>query len=115
MAQVGLDDTALNREAATEEIYRARADALLASAVKARKPKLSGGVEPERTRVAAAPVAPPARPGLLWAADAEQKPAMGRLMLSEQIVEQALGPELATVRVNVCFAPSYRSFEVSSQ
>jgi hypothetical protein len=68
MAQVGLDDTALNREEATEEIYHARADALLASAVKARKPKLSGGDEPERTRVEAAPVPPPARPAVLWSA-----------------------------------------------
>jgi hypothetical protein len=40
MAQVGLDDTVLNREAATVEVYRARADELPASAVKARKPKL---------------------------------------------------------------------------
>ena len=43
MAQVGLDDTALNRDAATEEIFRARADVLLASADDPRKPKLSGG------------------------------------------------------------------------
>jgi hypothetical protein len=68
MAQVGLDDTVLNREAATEEIYRARADALLASSVKARKPKFSGTQEPVRPPVEAVPVPPPARPEVLWSA-----------------------------------------------
>ena len=59
MAQVGLDDTVLNREAAKEEVYRARAEALLASADDPRKPKLSGTArEPERAPVDALPVAP---------------------------------------------------------
>ncbi|XJN83955.1 integrase [Mesorhizobium terrae] len=73
MGQVGLDDTALNRDAASEEMYRARADALLASAVDPRKPKLSGGAqEPERAPIDAIPVAPPAKPRLLWNADPEE-------------------------------------------
>lgn len=72
MAQVGLDDTVLNREAATEEIFRARAEALLASAAKPRRPKLTGGTDqPERIAVEAAPVPPPARPAVSWTADPE--------------------------------------------
>ncbi len=72
MAQVGLNDTVLNREAATEEIFRARAEALLVSAAEPRRPKLTGGTDqPERIAVEAAPVPPPARPAVLWAADPE--------------------------------------------
>lgn len=72
MAQVGLDDTVLNRAAATEEILRARAEALLASAAKPRRPKLTGGADqPERIAVEAAPVPPPARPAVSWTADPE--------------------------------------------
>jgi hypothetical protein len=71
MAQVGLDDTVLNREAATEEIFRARAEALLVSAVKPRRPKLTGEDEPERTAVESDPIPPPARPAVLWSADPE--------------------------------------------
>lgn len=104
MAQVGLDDTVLNREAATEEIYRARADALLASAVKARKPKLSGGDEPERTPVEAALVPPPARPALLWAADPERQPVAGRQTLPELKVESP-PPSAVVARADAPTAP----------
>lgn len=77
MGQVGLDDTALNRDAASEEIYRARADALLASAVDPRKPKLSGGAqEPKRAPTDAIPVTPPPKPGVLWTADPEDATAV---------------------------------------
>lgn len=70
VGQVGLDDTALNRDAASEEIYRARADTLLASAVDQRKAKLSGGArEPERTPIDAMPVARPVKPAVLWNAE----------------------------------------------
>lgn len=73
MGQVGLDDTALNRDAASEEMYRARADALLASAIDPRKPKLSGASpEPEQVSRDAIPVAPPAKPRALWNADLEE-------------------------------------------
>ena len=70
MAQVGLEDTILNREAAKEEVYRARAEALLAFP---RKPKLSGTArKPEQVPVDAIPVAPPANPAVLWNADPEE-------------------------------------------
>ncbi|GGA82685.1 hypothetical protein GCM10011385_41160 [Nitratireductor aestuarii] len=72
MAQVGLDDTVLNREAAAEEIYRARADALLESADDPRKPSLKG--RPSRrqpTPVETDPVAPPPKPSIMWAHEAE--------------------------------------------
>ncbi|WP_200952394.1 integrase [Mesorhizobium sp. Root552] len=72
MAQVGLDDTALNRDAAIEEIYRARADALLASAADLRKPKLTGGVRELERAIEAIPSSLPAKPRLLWGADAEE-------------------------------------------
>jgi len=73
MGQVGLDDTALNRDAASEEVFRARADALLASAVDPRRPKLSGAArEPEQVSRDAIPVAPPAKPRVLWNADLEE-------------------------------------------
>ncbi|MGB3387433.1 MAG: DUF6538 domain-containing protein [Pseudaminobacter sp.] len=109
MAQVGLDDTVLNREAATEEIYRARADALLASAVNARKPKLSGGDEPERTRVEAAPVQPPPRPALLWSADPEQQSASNRQTLPELKSESPPSPEVATLTDAPAVAPPLTS------
>lgn len=73
MGQVGLDDTALNRDAASEEIFRARADALLTSAVDPRRPKLSGASrELEQVSRDAIPVAPPAKPSVLWNADLEE-------------------------------------------
>jgi hypothetical protein len=63
MTQVGLDDTALNRDAAAEEIFRARADVLLASADDPRKPKLSGGSRrPERQAADTLPADLPQRP-----------------------------------------------------
>ncbi|MDX8530075.1 integrase [Mesorhizobium sp. VK25A] len=71
MAQVGLKDTALDRDAAIEEIYRARADALLASATDPRKPKLSGGArERERAAIDVIPAPAPARPNAMWNVDA---------------------------------------------
>lgn len=77
MGQVGLDDTALNRDAASEEMYRARADALLASAVDQRKPKLSGGAqEPERAPIDSILVTQPPKPGVLWTADPEEATAV---------------------------------------
>lgn len=73
MGQVGLDDTALNRDAASEEIFRARADALLTSAVNPRRPKLSeASRELEQVSRDAIPVAPPAKPSVLWNADLEE-------------------------------------------
>lgn len=45
MEQVGLDDTALNRDAATEEIHKARAEALLGSAARSRAIRLGGRQE----------------------------------------------------------------------
>ena len=48
MSQVGLEDTPLNRDAVTEEIFRARADTLLASAEDPRKPKLTATSRVER-------------------------------------------------------------------
>lgn len=61
MTQVGLDDTALNRDAATEEIHKARAEALLGSAARSRTIRLGGRQEePARPRrVEAAEVSAP--------------------------------------------------------
>ena len=82
MNQVGIEDTILNREAAKEEVYRARAEALLASASNPRKPKLSGSApEPERMPIESIPVAPPPKPDVLWNADPEEA-ALGPMVAS---------------------------------
>lgn len=67
MAQVELEDTPLGRDAAIEEIFRARADTLLASAADARKPKLNSERGPEREPIEAGSGMPPAHPAALWA------------------------------------------------
>lgn len=69
MEQVGLDDTPLHRDAAMEEIFRARADTLLASADDPRKPTLTATSRAEPPRVEAAPATPPPRPSVLWQGD----------------------------------------------
>ncbi|HEV7417889.1 MAG TPA: hypothetical protein VGN98_17170, partial [Tianweitania sediminis] len=74
MAQVGLEDTPLNRGAAIDEIFRARADTLLASAEDPRKPKLTAAGRTEQARVEAGPGMPPPRPSVLWQADSEAPP-----------------------------------------
>lgn len=74
MAQVGLDDTALNREATVEEVYRAGADALLASANDPRRPKLNQPDIPEPARVERISVPPPPKPALLWSEPAKSEP-----------------------------------------
>jgi len=63
MGQVELEDTPLNRDAATEEVFRARADALLASAADPRKPT------PREARpiINVAAVVPPPKPKTVWA------------------------------------------------
>ena len=71
MAQVGLDDTGLNRDAASEEIFRARADAFLASADDPRKPSLHKLSRPQApSPIEALAVAPPPQPQVIWTADA---------------------------------------------
>lgn len=75
MAQVGLDDTVLNREAATEEIYRARADALLTSADDPRLPKLGQTDRAKRMRIESYAATPPPTPAALWTADPASTPA----------------------------------------
>lgn len=87
MGQVGLDDTALNRDAASEEIYRARADALLESAADPRRPKLSGVVRTEQVPVDAIPVAPPAKPSVLWNADLEEA-TVAQMTAARQVSHQ---------------------------
>lgn len=66
MAQAELEDTPLHRDAAIEEIFRARADTLLASAVDTRKPKLTAERPPECGSVAASAGSPPPRPAVVW-------------------------------------------------
>lgn len=70
MAQVRLDDTTLNRDAATEQIHKARAEALLGSAARSRAIRLGERqeepVRPPRVEAAEAPIA---KPSLLWEAD----------------------------------------------
>lgn len=70
MAQVGLDDTTLNRDAATEQIHKARAEALLGSAARSRAIRLGElqeePVRPPRVEAAEVPIA---KPSLLWEAD----------------------------------------------
>lgn len=71
MAQVGLDDTGLNRDAASEEIFRARANAFLASADDPRKPSLHKLSRPQApSPIEARAVAPPPQPQVMWTADA---------------------------------------------
>src|SRR5690606_17261723 len=71
MAQVGLDDTGLNRDAASEEIFRARADAFLASPDDPRKPSLHKLSRPQApSPIEALAVAPPPQPQVTWKADA---------------------------------------------
>lgn len=74
MGQVQLDDTPLNRDAATEEIFRARADALLASAADPRKPKLVDTPREERPIINVAEVPPPPKPAILWPNEQGTKP-----------------------------------------
>lgn len=69
MEQVGLDDTPLHRDAAMEEIFRARADTLLASADDPRKPSLTATSRAEPPRVEAGPATPPPQPSVLWQGD----------------------------------------------
>jgi hypothetical protein len=69
MAQVELEDTALNRDAAMEEIFRARADTLLASADDLRKPTLAATGRVEQPWINAGPGKPPPRPSVLWQDD----------------------------------------------
>ena len=69
MAQVGLEDTSLNRDAAMEEMFRARADTLLASSDDPRKPKLTATSRAEQTRVKAGPGTRPPLPSVIWQAD----------------------------------------------
>lgn len=70
MAQVGLDDTTLNRDAAMEQIHKARAEALLGSAARSRAIRLGEPqeepVRPPRVEAAEVPIA---KPSLLWEAD----------------------------------------------
>jgi len=66
MAQVGLEDTSLNRDAAMEEMFRAQADTLLTSANDPRKPKLTATGLAEQMRVQSGPGAPPPRSLVLW-------------------------------------------------
>jgi len=65
MAQVELEDTPLHRDAAIEEIFRARADTLLASSEDVRKPKLTGERAPERHSMVADAGLPPPHPAVL--------------------------------------------------
>jgi integrase len=85
MAQVELEDTPLGRDAAIEEIFRARADTLLASAKDLRKPKLTAERAPERPSVVASVGSPPPNPAVLWTGD---KPAL------RAAAEPDLRPEL---------------------
>lgn len=93
MAQVGLDDTVLNREATTEEIFRARADALLDSSNDPRKPTLGKTDRQEQAQVETIAVAPPPRPTPLWEADSEPPRATAE---SSDIVAEAV-PEVQPV------------------
>ncbi|MEX0406917.1 integrase [Aquibium sp. LZ166] len=90
MAQAELDDTPLHRDAAIEEIFRARADTLLASAEDTRKPKLTGERPPDRQSVAASAGSPPPRPAVLWS---EEKP------VARAAAEPDLRPEPSVVPV----------------
>lgn len=74
MGQVELDDTPLNRDAATEEIFRARADTLLASAADPRKAKLVDTPREERPIINVAEVPPPPKPAILWPDEQGTKP-----------------------------------------
>lgn len=75
MGQVELDDTPLNRDAATEEVFRARADSLLASAADPRKPTLVDTPREDRPIIAVAELAPPPRPATQWADEPRALPA----------------------------------------
>lgn len=66
MAQVGLGDTPLDRDAAIEQIFRARAGTLLDSADDPRKPKLAKNSHTEPLPVEAGPGKPSPRPTILW-------------------------------------------------
>lgn len=63
MAQVGLDDTVLCRDAATEEIHRAQADALLGSGARSRSIRL-GARQEGRIPSCAWRIMPFRKPGL---------------------------------------------------
>lgn len=90
MAQVELEDTPLGRDAAIEEIFRARADTLLASAEDTRKPKLTGERAPERQPIVASAALLPPRPAVLWAeAEAEPQAAPELAVPSEPAVIHA--------------------------
>ncbi|WP_126011218.1 hypothetical protein [Georhizobium profundi] len=67
MGQVELEDTPLNRDAATEEVFRARADALLASAADPRKPTLVAKPREDRPIIDVAKLPPPQKPATQWA------------------------------------------------
>lgn len=76
MVQVGLDDTVLNRDAAAEEIFRARADAFLASADDPRKPKLSGASQRSAfPAVSTLHAKSPQKPQPMWTADVSVVPS----------------------------------------
>jgi len=90
MAQVELEDTPLHRDAAIEEIFRARADTLLASSEDPRTPKLTGERAAERQSIVADAGLPPPHPAVLWA---EEKP------VAQAAVEPGILPEPPVVPV----------------
>lgn len=101
MEQVGLEDTPLNRDAATEEIFRARADTLLASAADPRNPKLTGDKPQEQKRIDVSASTPPPGPALVWSADAEPPAAPAQEAVAEAplpIIVPATAPAPARTR-----------------
>lgn len=105
MAQVGLDDTVANREAAAETIYRARADAWLASAADPRKPSLIKRPEPPTSQpVETMPVPEPARPRIHWKAEESEPVELARVRASAE-PPSSDPASLTADRYSVCEPP----------